>query len=180
MALYQKAVELDPAYVIAYNDLGVIYEAKGLPQRAEASYLRSIKIDPNYLSAYSNLALLYENRGDFDKASFYWSKRIELGSPDDSWTGKARQHLEYISLILGRANTAEVSDLSQKVIAQKALLVGDDKELAKVFLQRAEQSFKKQDYAAALKQAIDAMQLDPSNREIRSFVDKAQLRLLSR
>ena len=39
MSLYQKAIELDPAYPVAYNDLGIIYEAKGLIDRAEESYL---------------------------------------------------------------------------------------------------------------------------------------------
>ena len=27
MAYYQKAIELDPSYTVAYNDLGIIYEA---------------------------------------------------------------------------------------------------------------------------------------------------------
>lgn len=89
LSLYQKAIVIDPGYAVAYNDLGVIYEAMGFPERAEESYLKSLKIDPGYLSAYSNLALFYENQRDLEKAAFYWGKRAQIGSPDDPWTQKA-------------------------------------------------------------------------------------------
>ena len=46
MALYQKAVAVDPSYAEAYNDLGVIYEAVNAPDKAEQCYIKSIKVDP--------------------------------------------------------------------------------------------------------------------------------------
>ena len=68
LSFYQKAVELDPAYAVVYNDLGVVYEAMRFIDRAEESYLKAVKLDPEYLSAYTNLALLYENKRDLEKA----------------------------------------------------------------------------------------------------------------
>ncbi|MDD5465707.1 MAG: tetratricopeptide repeat protein [Candidatus Omnitrophica bacterium] len=98
MGLYQKAIAIDPGYAVAYNDLGVVYEAMGLPERAEESYLKSLKIDPGYSGAYSNLALFYENKGDLEKAALYWGKRAQIGSPDDPWTQKAARRFKDIRM----------------------------------------------------------------------------------
>jgi len=70
MTLYQKAIALDPTYAVAYNDLGVIYEAAGYPDRAKESYFKAIKIDPSYLGSYTNIALLYEEQRDLERAAF--------------------------------------------------------------------------------------------------------------
>jgi len=96
LELYKKAVALDPDYAVAYNDLGVIYEAAGRLDLAEKYYLKAMNIDHYYLSAYSNLALLYERIKQPDKAAFYWKRRVELGCPGDPWLEKAKEHLENI------------------------------------------------------------------------------------
>src|SRR4030042_102417 len=57
---YQKAIQLDPVYAVAFNDLGIVYETRGFIDRAEECYLQAVKVNPNYLSAYTNLALFYE------------------------------------------------------------------------------------------------------------------------
>lgn len=184
MAYYQKAAELDPTYAVAYNDLGIIYEAKGMPERAEENYLKAIKINPNYLSAYSNLALFYEGRRDLKQAALYWQKRIELGPQGDPWTEKAKTRLEDIRLVLGGKNTdpyeGNVISLMNDVLVQKAALKGDDKALAKKYLEKARLSYKKGDSLTAIKEAGDAKALDPSNREIDEFLDKVRIRMLSR
>ncbi len=184
MSLYQKAIELDPAYAVAYNDLGIIYEIKGSLERAQESYLKSIKIDPQYLSAYSNLALLYENKRDLDKAALYWQKRAELGSPDDPWTQKARQRLEDIRLVLrggaGKYKEQEIIRLIDEVGNQKIILRQSNQALADKCFEKAKQNYLKQNYAAAIKEALDAQQLDPANKDIEAFIEKVQLRALSR
>lgn len=185
LSLYQKAVELDPTYAVAYNDLGVIYEASGAIDRAEESYLKCVNIDPAYLSVYTNLALLYENKRDLDKAAFYWAKRLELGSPDDPWTQKAKQRLEDIRLVLSdkpfeQAREQEIIGFLKDVATQKSLLKEDDKALAKQYFEKAKQSYNKDDFATAFKEALDAKQLDPANKEIEEFIKKVQTRALSR
>lgn len=186
MTLYQKAIELDPSYAVAYNDLGIIYEAKGFIDRAEEYYLKSIDINPNYASAYSNLALLYESKRDLDKAAVYWKKRIELGLPNDPWTQKARKRLEDISLVLSdkpfeqEIREQEVVELMKDMAIQKAILRKDDKELSKNHFEKAKQSYDREDYATAIKEALDAQQLNPANKEIEKFIDKVQTRALSK
>lgn len=185
MKLYQKAVEVDPAYAVAYNDLGVIYEAKKMPDRAEESYLKAIKIDPYYLSTYTNLALFYEEKRGLSKAAYCWKKRAELGDFDDPWTQKARQRLEDIRLSLSprpakESREQDVLKLMKDVANEKYILRHDDKMLARKRFMKAKDSYAKSDYATAIKEALDAQYLDPDNKDISEFIEKTQHRALSR
>ena len=185
MSLYQKAIVVDPGYAVAYNDLGVIYESTGSPERAEESYLKSIKIDPTYLSAYANLALFYENQRNLEKAAFYWDKRAELGLPDDPWTQKAASRLKDIRMALSDKPISDerekqVLGLMKDVVVYKSVINKDDNALAQDHFQKAKLSYKKGDLATAIKEALDAQNLDQDNPEIEAFIEKAELRVLSR
>ena len=182
---YQKAVTLDPNYAVAYNDLGVIYEGEGSLDNAEECYLKAIKIDPTYLSSYTNLAFFYENKRNLKEDEFYWSKRAELGSPDDPWTQKATRRLKDIRSVLndrsfGDEREEEVLGLIKDIAVDKSTFNKSNKELARVYFEKAKKSFNNGDLSAAIKQAIDAQQLDQNNKEIEEFIEKAQLRALSR
>lgn len=184
-SFYRKAIELDPFYAIPYNDLGITYEMQGNTQAAEESYLRSIQIDPNYLSAYSNLALLYESQRNLEKAAFYWQKRAELGPADDPWTIKASRRLSDVRLALGydefgNLREKEIIGLVKDTSKEKSVLREDDKALARTHLSKAKLHYKKGDEIQALREAINAKQIDPANIEINEFIEKVQKRLLSR
>lgn len=99
LVFYQKALAINPAYSIVYNDLGVLYETSGKKDKALAMYRRALKIDPDYPEVYFNLASLYEIEGDFVKAAYYWKKRIQMGQPNDSGTSTAKEHLRQIGQI---------------------------------------------------------------------------------
>ena len=185
MSLYQKAIAIDPGYAVAYNDLGVIYEAANFPERAEESYLKSIKIDPDYPSVYTNLALLYESQRDLEKAAYYWAKRSALGSPDDPWAQRAASRLKDIRLVLSNRPIADqreedVLGLMKDAAVYKSVLNKDDKALAQVHFLKAKQSYNKGDLATAIKEALDAQYLNQNNPEIEAFIEKAELRALSR
>lgn len=185
MALYQKAVAVDPSYAEAYNDLGVIYEAVNASDKAEQCYLKSIKVDPAYTSAYTNLALLYENKRDLEKAAFYWAKRVQIGSSDDLWTQKAASRLKDIRIVLSKNPLAdlregEVLGLMNDVAVNKSAGNKDDKALSRSHFQKAKECFKKGDLATAIKEALDAQYLDEKNPEIEAFIEKAELRALTR
>ncbi len=55
---YQKVIELDPAYVEAYNNLGIIYQDLGDFDKALKLYQTSIEINPRYEKAYNNLGIV--------------------------------------------------------------------------------------------------------------------------
>jgi tetratricopeptide (TPR) repeat protein len=182
---YQKAIELDPYYAAPYNDLGVIYEAGGYIEKAEQSYLKTIEIDSDYLSAYTNLALLYENKRDLSKAAHYWQERAQLGQPDDPWTQKANQRLEDLRIVMSAtpikdAREQEILGFMKDIAGNKEMLNKDDTALAKYHFQKAKIYYDKGDLASAFKEALDAQYLDQKNSEIEAFLDKIQVRALSK
>jgi tetratricopeptide (TPR) repeat protein len=184
LSFYVKATQLDPDFAAPYNDIGIIYEARGLTKQAEDSYLKCLKVDPAYLSAYTNLALLYEGQRDLDKAASYWEKRARLGSSGDPWTQKAQQRLKDIRSVQSgspaQEREQEVIGLMKDVANKKSLTKKDNRELAKELFKKAKVSYDKHNEVTALKQAIDAQSLDPTNEEVTSFIEKVQKRLLSK
>ncbi len=183
LSLYEKAKGLDPTYAVAYNDAGVIYESKGLTEQAEANYLKSIDIDPTYLSAYSNAASLYETKRDLDQAAYYWKKRAELGSPDDPWTVKAQKRAADIAMVSGKSGSRSkekaVLNLLKDIENEKAEARGDNTKQSKLYFDKAKMHYEKGDEKTALKEAINAKQLDPKNTEINEFIAKVQTRVLT-
>ena len=185
MSLYQKAIAVDPAYAPAYNDLGVVYEATGFPEKAEESYLKALNIDSEYLSACTNLALFYENKRELQKAVFYWDKRAGLGLFDDPWTQKAISRVKDIRAVLSnRPNTdrreEDVLNMMKDVAVHKAVISKDDRAMAQDHFRKAKLSYNKGDMATAIKEALDAQHLDQDNTEIEAFIDKAASRALTR
>ena len=189
---YQKAIELDPLYAAAYNDLGVVYEMEAVKDRAEESYLKAVQVDPYYQSAYFNLANLSEEQGDLRKAAEFWKKRVKLGHPNDWWTQKARQRLANIGMIIEdigqELKQEETADLIKSLSTDKDYLenkaseaISWQRQRADLLFVSAQAHYSKGDFAAALKDAGSAHFLDPSNTEIEKFIDKVrgQLNVLS-
>jgi len=57
---WQKAVEIDPTYSEAYNDLAVAYEHEGQLDKARESYEKALEIDPNNAQIRQNYELFKE------------------------------------------------------------------------------------------------------------------------
>jgi Tfp pilus assembly protein PilF len=57
---WEKAVELDPSYSAAYNDLAVAYEHEGQLDKARTAYEKAIEIDPNNTQIRQNYELFKE------------------------------------------------------------------------------------------------------------------------
>ena len=57
---WQKATELDPTYVAAYNDLAIAYEHEGQLEKARKAYEKAIELDPNNAQVRQNYELFKE------------------------------------------------------------------------------------------------------------------------
>lgn len=207
LSYYQKALYLDPNYVVVYNDIGILYESAGDTERAKEMYLRAIEISPTYPNSYSNLALIYEGEKDYAKAVICWIRRSCLGGKNDPWAEIASKRLGDIVSFAPEAYgdieeqyKANIQQLRGKVPAlgqfgylapqgQKVTLFNtekvsseaagpDNKARAENYLKRAQDNFSKGEYVTALKEATVAGYLDPANSQINEFVDRIRKKLL--
>jgi Flp pilus assembly protein TadD len=57
---WEKAVELDPTYAAAFNDLGIAYEHEGQLDKARKAYEKALALDPNNANIRQNYDLFKE------------------------------------------------------------------------------------------------------------------------
>ena len=75
---YQKAIELNPAYVEAYNNLGIIYQEAGDLDKAFQIYQKVTEINPQYEKAYNNLGIILHLKGRLEEATAAFQKALTL------------------------------------------------------------------------------------------------------
>jgi Flp pilus assembly protein TadD, contains TPR repeats len=64
--------------------LGVIYNATGLIEEAESSFLKVLYLEPDNLEALAHISLLYEKRGDTMKARIYTDRLRRSGNRNNN------------------------------------------------------------------------------------------------
>jgi len=57
---WERAVELDPTYAAAFNNLAVAYETAGLFDKAKKAYERALELDPKNVYIKQNFELFKE------------------------------------------------------------------------------------------------------------------------
>ena len=57
---WEKAVELDPTYAAAFNDLAIAYEHEGMLDKARKAYDKAIELEPNNAQIRQNYDLFKE------------------------------------------------------------------------------------------------------------------------
>ncbi|MFH1442271.1 MAG: tetratricopeptide repeat protein [Candidatus Omnitrophota bacterium] len=167
---FKQAIELDPYYAGAYNDLGVIYEAKGSLDIAQQYYQKAIEVNPDYLNSYSNLALLYEGQGYLKQAYYYWSIRAEHGDFNDEWTKKARLKVEAIRDSVPDLRSQYLAEIAQQMDFELNKELGEQKRAERLrkgkeiqeYLDSAVMFYKRAQYQQSIEEFKKALSLDPS------------------
>jgi tetratricopeptide (TPR) repeat protein len=75
----EKALELNPDIVQAWNNLANAYLQKGDVDKAVETNLRLLNLAPDFGLGRNNLAVAYFHKGEFDKAIEQADKAKELG-----------------------------------------------------------------------------------------------------
>ena len=57
---WEKAVEIDPTYAAAFNDLAIAYEHEGQLDKARKAYEKALELDPNNSQIQQNFDLFKE------------------------------------------------------------------------------------------------------------------------
>ena len=85
-ALYEQALEIDPAMAIAHNNLGMTLKALGQSGNAIAHYQTAIELQPSYAEAYQNLGVTLLKVGSVTESLSAFRQAIALheqtGSPE--------------------------------------------------------------------------------------------------
>lgn len=76
---YHRAIELNPEYDIANNNLGVIYlDGLGAPDESLTYFKTAIEINPNYTLAYFNAGRAAQTLGEESEAASYYQMALDL------------------------------------------------------------------------------------------------------
>ncbi len=75
---YSKAIQLQPTYVAAYNNRGVIYWQAGDFENAAMDFNQAIQLSPDYYRAYNNRGLLFTDQQQYEDALTDFDRVIEL------------------------------------------------------------------------------------------------------
>ncbi len=76
--LFQKAIERQPNNSIAHNDIGQLYQEKGLYDKAFESYERAISLNKNNHVAWLNLGTLHGEIGNYSLAVKYINRSLSI------------------------------------------------------------------------------------------------------
>lgn len=79
---FTKAVDIDPNFAFAWDNLGISYRKNKQYDQAIASYLKSLEIYPEGRLPLLNIAITYNLNQQYSEAVTYYSKFIEIYSDD--------------------------------------------------------------------------------------------------
>ena len=75
---WQRALRIDPAYIHAHNNLGILFHRTGRRAEAEAAYRSALSLRPDHAEAHYNLGLLYQDAGMLDDAQACYREAVRL------------------------------------------------------------------------------------------------------
>ena len=78
---FQQAIEIQPEFVEAYINLGVVLMDLNETTAAESSFRRSIALNPNFAHSHCNLGIILSNKGHIQEALQCYQNAIEI-DPD--------------------------------------------------------------------------------------------------
>jgi len=83
--LYEAVVSLDPGYVEALNNLGIICIHEGDFGAAKENLEKAVRLNPRHVESYYNMACLYAIKGEIEQGLEYLKKAISLDSNVKEW-----------------------------------------------------------------------------------------------
>ena len=86
--LYQEALRLDPGYVDALNNLGVIFIHDRNFSAARRSFEKAIRLEPGNVDPYYNLACVCAAGDEIEKSLTYLKKAVSLDKSAIDWARK--------------------------------------------------------------------------------------------
>ena len=81
ISLFRHAIAATENNYVAYNNLGAVFQEKGMAAEAMTAYLKALEIKPEHIETHLNLGILLKRRGRMDEAIHHFNKALEI-NPD--------------------------------------------------------------------------------------------------
>lgn len=156
---YQKALSLDPNYVPAWFNAGLVYGAMGDNQTAVKFLEKSVALDPHYLPGWRSLAVNYRELRRLDDLLLAWHKILELHPNEPAaW-------VEIGDALMNQGKLDEAREACERAIAIEPKSGGAR------YLQSQLKRYHEQEDPALLAtlELIDREDIDPPNRRLAQF-----------
>ena len=95
LALFQRAVELDPNVAVYHCNLGVAYDELDRDDEAADEYRKAMELDPNDVVSMLGLGYIYSEREDKEGAQRMWKRIVEI-APNSAEAEESRGNLEHM------------------------------------------------------------------------------------
>jgi len=92
---YDKALEINPAYVYTHNEMGKLYMSIGKEQEAIQEFKQAISGFPEYAEAHFNLGVVYLKEGKKPLACYSFKRVVDL-SPNSKLGVNSNKYLNTI------------------------------------------------------------------------------------
>lgn len=145
---YKKAVDEDPKFVEAYDNMGVAYRNLGDFDNAKKAYNKSIELYPEGKMAHQNIGLIYTIEKNYEKALEEYGKVQKIDSTDaEGYYGTIQIYInqkDYPKAIRSAAKTLEIYEATNnRFLSDAQYLLGvsyylnGDKKNATIYLKQA-------------------------------------------
>jgi tetratricopeptide (TPR) repeat protein len=184
---YEAALKLNPGYVLAQNNLGLVYHTTGRFDLAETHYYEAVRLNPDYAEGYYNLGKLSLDRGDFKKAEAEYLRALQIrprypqaeaglglalaaqGRPED-----ALPFLRKTALVLSNSASAQMAVANVLIDAGRDAEAGNylraalvmDPQLPQKRLAEADALMSQSLTMPAMAKLTEAIRLDPRNADV--------------
>src|SRR6266702_6218466 len=155
---YDRAVQLDQNYAIAYNQRGNAYYYLKEYQKAIADYNRAIELDPTMVVAYNSRGNVYYALKEYQKAIVDYNRGIQLDP-------------NYAAVYNSRGNAYYYLKEYQKAIADYNRTIQLDPDLPIAYNGRGNVYYALKEYQQAIADYNRAIQLDPNMAAAKSNLD---------
>jgi tetratricopeptide (TPR) repeat protein len=91
---YTGALALDPSLVDVRVDRGACYYALDMYHQAISDFSVALESEPDHAVAHFNLGIVYGTLGLDSLKTAYWTRFMELGSPDSNLRLVVRKYLD--------------------------------------------------------------------------------------
>ncbi len=157
---FNKTLQLNPRYYLAYYNAGVAYQLQGDLEKARFAYEESLKINPSYFRSYYNAGIVYKKLGEPDMAISSYDRAIALDP---------RHPFVYNNL--GVVLTEKGDYRRAEDVFKKAVAINPDYE--KAYYNLGNVYFRKKEYGKAAEAYRAAVRIRPDYKEADKMLKQA-------